>query len=737
MGEHAGALRTERGGYVLRVEPGELDADRFEQLHAEGRAAIDAGDHTAAATRLREALALWRGPPLADLSYEGFAQPEIARLEDERVGALEDRIEADLALGRHAALVPELEAEVARHPLRERLRAQLMTALYGAGRQAEALEAFHDARRTLLDELGIEPGPELRERHDAILRQDPALLPRGRTRAPAAPRSRLPLLAGAAAVLLLAAVAAAALSMTGDDEPAAAGLGTVAGNSLVAIDPRTASITATYPVGSTPTSVTAGAAGAWTLNADDSTLSRVAARTSAPRTFAVPDTPLDVAAGANGVWTLTGTRARYDDRIIPRRVLLLDPATSAVQRDVPLPEGDDADWFSLNRLALGGTTLWALGAGDRLTRIDTAGNGPAAQVPGVTASAVAASGDDAWALTQRPRGYRLVRLNRAGRVTARVPLVATDLDGMAAGAGAVWITAPQDGLLWRVDARCDPLDRRRPGRTRRNGRRREGLGRERLARDRDPDRPAHEPRRRGDPARQRAAGAGVGRRAALGERRSRWRRAGARRRARGERRGHRARLRRGDRGRRHAAATDRLGHAAAPARDLVHPGRDRVRAAQPRLPRRPLPDRLPVVRRLDRQAGLLRAREVQGECGRSTQRLRASSASSARTTRIARPSSSRSPTAPARLRRSHRRTRRSISPNRGPAGSRGYTAELYPTGQRHYARLLGTDSGQGAALALFAHQRGVRRLAIVQTDDEYGRPNAWPTRGEPAGLESA
>ena len=84
LGEHAGALRTERGGYVLRVEPGELDADRFEQLHAEGRAAIDAGDHAAAAKRLREALALWRGPPLADLSYEGFAQPEIARLEDER-----------------------------------------------------------------------------------------------------------------------------------------------------------------------------------------------------------------------------------------------------------------------------------------------------------------------------------------------------------------------------------------------------------------------------------------------------------------------------------------------------------------------------------------------------------------------------------------------------------------------------------------------------------------------------
>ena len=616
LGEHAGALRTEGGGYVLRVEPGELDADRFEQLHAEGRAASDAGDHAAAAKRLRDALALWRGPPFADLSYERFAQPEIARLEDERVAALEDRIEADLALGRHAALVPELEAAVARHPLRERLRAQLMTALYRAGRQAEALEVFHDARRALLDELGIEPGPELRERHEAILRQDPALLPRGRTHAPAAARSRLPLLAGAAAVLLLAAVAAATLLMTGDEEPAAAQLGTVPGNSLVAIDPRTASIIATYPVGSTPTSVTAGAAGAWTLNADDSTLSRVAARTSAPRTVAVPDTPLDVAAGANGVWTLTGTRARFGDQIIPRRVLLLDPATSAIQREVTLPEGDHADWFSLNRLALGGTTLWTLGAGDRLTRIDTLGRSAPAQVPGVTASTVAASGDGAWALTQRPRGYRLVHVSHAGRVTARVPLVATDLDGMAAGAGALWITAPQDGLLWRVTPEATrSID--------------VGAGARGVAVAGDEVWVANASRgtvTRVDPRTNRVDAVmrlGNAPRALAWDGKRLWVSVAAGGGGAPARDAARAasgavtapELQRGDRGRRHAAAADRVGHAAAPARDLVHPGRDRVRAAQPRLPSRQLPDRLPVVRRLDREAGRLRAREVQGECG--------------------------------------------------------------------------------------------------------------------------
>src|SRR5919204_2211425 len=128
-----------------------------------------------AAARLREALGLWRGPPLADVAYESFAQPEIARLEEERTAALERRIDADLALGRHADLVAELDALVALHPLRERLRGQRMLALYRCGRQAEALEAYREARRLLIDEVGVEPGAELRGLHEAILRQDASL----------------------------------------------------------------------------------------------------------------------------------------------------------------------------------------------------------------------------------------------------------------------------------------------------------------------------------------------------------------------------------------------------------------------------------------------------------------------------------------------------------------------------------------------------------------------------------
>src|ERR671937_79858 len=168
-------LRTVGNGYVLQVGPDELDRDRFERGLAAGRAALAAGDSQEAGEQLREALALWRGFPLSDFAYERFAQDEIARLDELHVTALEDRIEADLALGRHTELVSELEALVTRHPVRERLRAELMLALYRSGRQAEALSAYRDARRTLLDELGIEPGRALQELERAILAQDASL----------------------------------------------------------------------------------------------------------------------------------------------------------------------------------------------------------------------------------------------------------------------------------------------------------------------------------------------------------------------------------------------------------------------------------------------------------------------------------------------------------------------------------------------------------------------------------
>jgi class 3 adenylate cyclase len=166
---------TSAPGYVIQIADHELDLRLFEKRVAEGRGALAEGDPARAAQALTDALELWRGPPLAEFAYETFAQNDIARLEELRRSAVEDRIDADLALGRHADLVAELQTLVAESPLRERLRAQLMIALYRGGRQAEALEVYREARETLVEELGLEPGPALREIEAAILRQDSLL----------------------------------------------------------------------------------------------------------------------------------------------------------------------------------------------------------------------------------------------------------------------------------------------------------------------------------------------------------------------------------------------------------------------------------------------------------------------------------------------------------------------------------------------------------------------------------
>jgi DNA-binding SARP family transcriptional activator len=183
----AATLVAQPPGYVLEVDPQSIDAARFEQLLGEARDAR-ATDPARAAELAADALALWRGPALADFAFEPFAQAEIARLEELRWEARHLQIDTELALGR-TDLVPDLEALVAAEPLRERLRAQLMVALYRAGRQADALAAYRDARATLLDELGLEPGPELRELEAAILRQDEELA--RPTPAPAPPQRKL------------------------------------------------------------------------------------------------------------------------------------------------------------------------------------------------------------------------------------------------------------------------------------------------------------------------------------------------------------------------------------------------------------------------------------------------------------------------------------------------------------------------------------------------------------------
>ena len=191
------ALREDRrilttgGGYLIRVANGELDRERFERMVEAGGAAISAGDWELASETLREALSLWRGPPLSDFQYDSFTQAEIARLEELRVAAVEQRIEAELALGREAQALGDLERLVREHPYRERLHGQLMLALYRTGRQADALAAYQAARRTLVEELGLEPSAELRELEQDILRHDPSLSPPA-AQAPATAVGHLP-----------------------------------------------------------------------------------------------------------------------------------------------------------------------------------------------------------------------------------------------------------------------------------------------------------------------------------------------------------------------------------------------------------------------------------------------------------------------------------------------------------------------------------------------------------------
>ena len=171
----ATAIVTSEAGYALDVGPDDLDAARFEQLVAKGRRLLEEGETALASSTLGEALQLRRGEPLSEFAYAGFADAERAHLDDLTLVATEARAEADLVLGRHGELVGELEALCREHPLRERLWELLMLALYRAGRQAEALRAYSQARDHLVDELGIDPGPALRQLEARILAQDPSL----------------------------------------------------------------------------------------------------------------------------------------------------------------------------------------------------------------------------------------------------------------------------------------------------------------------------------------------------------------------------------------------------------------------------------------------------------------------------------------------------------------------------------------------------------------------------------
>jgi DNA-binding SARP family transcriptional activator/basic membrane lipoprotein Med (substrate-binding protein (PBP1-ABC) superfamily) len=214
-----GRLVTRGSGYLLATAPEEVDLDRFDSLRAEGRRAFDAGENARAVEALDQALSLWRGPPLQDFAHESFARSEAARLDELRLTTLEDRFDAQLAVGQDADLVADLEQLVRTHPLRARLRAQLMLALYRSGRHADALEAYERGRRLLLDDFGLEPSDALRQLQLRILQQDPALdgpgaAPHAAETPPPKPPPRVRRkTAGRIAVALLILAAAAGVAM--------------------------------------------------------------------------------------------------------------------------------------------------------------------------------------------------------------------------------------------------------------------------------------------------------------------------------------------------------------------------------------------------------------------------------------------------------------------------------------------------------------------------------------------
>jgi ABC-type transport system substrate-binding protein/DNA-binding SARP family transcriptional activator len=312
-------------GYVLRVEPGELDLDRFEALVEEARAVETAGDLAAAREKLDAALALWRGRALADLELEQLiAQSE--RLEEMRLIAFELRADVELQLGGGPVLIGELERLAEANPYRERLIGQLMLSLYRAGRQADALAVYRSCRDRLVDELGIEPGSDLRELERRILQHDPALVGARRQKPDARPgrRPRRRIALGAAALAAVVAAATAALVLTtGGDEAAARRTSTPV---VLELNSRSSSLAASS-LGGAPAAMVSAAGSIWVAEPDAGEVIRIDQSSGNLERIPVGGTPSALAAGGSAVWVTSVPGA-----VVKR----IDPATNAVTRSIDL-----------------------------------------------------------------------------------------------------------------------------------------------------------------------------------------------------------------------------------------------------------------------------------------------------------------------------------------------------------------------------------------------------------------
>jgi DNA-binding SARP family transcriptional activator/ABC-type branched-subunit amino acid transport system substrate-binding protein/DNA-binding beta-propeller fold protein YncE len=450
-----GLLVTQGHGYLLRTSPGQLDLDRFEALVAEARQALRDGKTQVGSDRLRQALALWRGRALEDFAYESFAQSATAQLEEQRSAALEDRIDADLASGEHVGLVAELEWLVRRHPLRERLHQQLMLALYRSGRQAEALERYRSARQALIDELGIEPGPALRELEQSILTQDPSLAPPSRPVAPGrlGPRRRAPALLLIGAGLLLVAALSAALLSRGGDSPSVS----LQANALGLVDPATGQLRAAVPVGGTPARVDTSGGQVWVSNDDAQTVALVDARAPAIAQVArIREFPSDFAVGEGAVWVVDRLRGRLV-KISPDYGTVV--GTSRVGTTATLSTTDDRFDVSPWAVAAGAGGIWITDGSSMLHRAEPrTGRIVRRHDLRIPLNDVAVGEGAVWAISGS--SATVLRIDpRTGKVTARVAIVGrrgTDSPypiAVAVGLGSVWVLNATAATVTRIDPR--------------------------------------------------------------------------------------------------------------------------------------------------------------------------------------------------------------------------------------------------------------------------------------------
>jgi DNA-binding SARP family transcriptional activator/DNA-binding beta-propeller fold protein YncE len=508
-------LVTQPPGYTLDLDPERLDTKRFEALLEQGSEALAHGEAHFAEDLLREALALWRGEALADFSYEPFAQAEIGRLNELRHRAEEELVEAELALGRSHELVADIETLVAEEPLRERRHGQLMRALYRAGRQADALAAYRRAREILVEELGIEPGPELQRLERAILNQEETVLYAGEreaSKAGVAPRrTQLLFVVVAAVVIALVAAAISLFVLARDDpeaKPAHASSIVAQPNSIAVIDANSAKLVGDVPVGRTPGPIEFGGGAVWVGNFEDKTVSRVSLETLEVQTVGVPVRPYGLAYGDRAIW-VTQQGGEQTSGSVTRRDLLSDQidviglgpmsplgeddgprgAPSLVSRAMPVDVHDGAVWVGrryqtqvvkvdassheiLKRingsdpadLASAHGSIWVVDAFENaVLRIDERSGKVTARVTvGEAPCCVAATNEAIWVVSGRTQVWVVSPRTNSVEATIDVGEIPVAID---AGEGAVWVANYGDSSVSRIDAhsyqvRTIKLDRR-------------------------------------------------------------------------------------------------------------------------------------------------------------------------------------------------------------------------------------------------------------------------------------